>query len=151
MNKLGPIGKVMEMIPGGEQLTAGMSGEEMESQMGRTKAMILSMTPKERVHPELIDHSRRRRIAKGSGTGLDEVNQLLKEFKLVRKQFKEMGKGGGLMGAMARRGFRKRKEKQLKELKKAGGALPFDLPGFGAPADGGGRRRKDKKKKKKRR
>jgi signal recognition particle subunit SRP54 len=142
----------MEKMPGAGEMMQGMNPEDMEKQMARTKAMILSMTPRERVHPELIDHSRRRRIAKGSGSSLDDVNGLLKEFKQSRKMFKEMGKGGGLMGGLARRGFRKRKQKQLKEMKAAGGgALPFDLPGFGG-ADGGtkqaGRKKKNKRKKK---
>ena len=60
-----------------------------------------------------------------------------------------MGKGGGLMGGLARRGFRKKKQKQLKELKAAGGSLPFDLPGFGG-AEGGATKRKKTKRKKKR-
>jgi signal recognition particle subunit SRP54 len=151
VKKLGPIGKVMEMMgPGASQLMDGMNPEDMEKQIGRTKAMILSMTPRERIHPETIDHSRRRRIARGSGTSLDDVNGLLKEFKQTRKMFKQMGQGGGLPGALVRRGFRKRKKQQLKDLKKAGG-LPVDIPGFagsGESASKGGRKGKKKKKKK---
>jgi len=153
LKKMGPIGQIMEKMPGGSEMMQGMNPEDMETQMARTKAMILSMTTRERIHPESIDHSRRRRIAKGSGSSLDDVNGLLKEFKQSKKMFKEMGKGGGLMGGLARRGFRKRKQKQLKDLKAAGGALPFDLPGFGG-ADGGaaksqGRNKKKRKKKRK--
>lgn len=148
VKKLGPIGKVMEQLgPGAEQLTQGMNAEDMEKQMGRTKAMILSMTQRERIHPELIDHSRRRRIAKGSGTSLDDVNGLLKEFKQTRKMFKQLGQGGGgLGGALVRRGFRKKKMKQLRQ----GG---IDLSGFGGvgvDAPSKQDRKKDRKKKKKR-
>jgi signal recognition particle subunit SRP54 len=151
MKKL-PMGmkQMMEMAgPGFAQLTEGMSSEEMETQMARTKAMILSMTPRERFHPETLDVSRRRRIAKGSGTALGDVNQLLKEFKQARKMFKQVGQQGGLGGALARRGFRKRKSKQLKEIKAVGGQLPVDIPGF-AGGDGGAAKKKRKKKKKRR-
>jgi signal recognition particle subunit SRP54 len=131
MKKLGPMKQVLEQAgPGFAQLTEGMSAEEMEDQMVHTKAMILSMTPDERFQPELIDHPRRRRIARGSGTSLDEVNQLLKEFKHTRKMFKQIGQQGGFGGFLVRRGFRKRKMRQLKDMKKQGG-LPFNLPGLG--------------------
>jgi len=152
LKKMGPINQIMEKMPGAGEMMQGMNPEDMEKQMARTKAMILSMTQRERGHPESIDHSRRRRIAKGSGSTREDVNGLLKEFKQSRKMFKEMGKGGGLMGGLARRGFRKKKQKQLKEMKAAGGALPFDLPGFGG-AEGGtkqaGRKKKRNKKKRK--
>jgi len=150
LKKMGPINQIMEKMPGASEMMQGMNPEDMENQMARTKAMILSMTTRERIHPESIDHSRRRRIAKGSGASLEDVNGLLKEFKQSKKMFKEMGKGGGLMGGLARRGFRKRKMKQLKEMKAEGGALPFDLPGFGG-ADGGAAKRKTKNKRKKKR
>jgi signal recognition particle subunit SRP54 len=151
MKSLGPMKKVMEMAgPGFEQMTEGMTSDELETQMGRTKAMILSMTPKERFHPELLDVSRRRRVAKGSGTSLGDVNQLIKEFKQARKMFKQMGQQGGIGGALVKRGFRKSKKKQLKAMKQAGGALPVDLPGF-AGVDGGSSARKKKRKKKKKR
>jgi signal recognition particle subunit SRP54 len=130
MKKLGPMKQVLEQAgPGFAQLTEGMSAEEMEDQMVHTRAMILSMTPEERFQPEVIDHPRRRRIARGSGTSLDEVNQLLKEFKHTRKMFKQIGQQGGFGGFLVRRGFRKRKMRQLKDMKKQGG-IPFSLPGM---------------------
>jgi signal recognition particle subunit SRP54 len=152
MKKLGPMKQVMEMAgPQFSQMTEGMSAEEIDGQMVRTQAIIQSMTVRERLHPEIIDHSRRRRVARGSGTTLDEVNQLLKEFKQVRKQFKEIGKMGGLGGAMVRRGFRKKKQQQLKRLK-ASGQFPFDVSGAtGAEDAGSGGRARGKKKKKKKR
>ena len=149
MKKLGGVAKLLDHLGDqGKALTQGMEKEEMEKQVVHTKAMILSMTPRERIHPELIDHSRRRRIAKGSGTTLDDVNQLIKEFKQSRKMFKQMGKAGGIGGKLAQRGMMKRKKQQLREMK-AGGGLPLDLGGL--PGGGVGRTRgKNKKKKKKR-
>ena len=66
------------------------------------EAIILSMTPKERHHPELLNQSRRRRIAKGSGTSIDEVNRLVKQFDQTRKMMKMVtgSKMGRMMGAM---------------------------------------------------
>ncbi len=151
MKKLGGFAKVLDHFgEQGKQLTQGMAQEDMEKQMAHTKAMILSMTPRERVHPELIDHPRRRRIAKGSGTTLDEVNQLLKEFKHTRRMMKQMGKAGGLGGKIAQFGVNRRKKKQIKEMK-AGGQFPMDIGGLSGGAIGGARGKKKKKKKKKRR
>ncbi len=142
MKKLGPMKDVLEKAgPGFAQMAEGMTAEEMEKMMVHTKAMILSMTPEERFQPEVIDHSRRRRIARGSGTSLEEVNQLLKEFKQSRKMFKEMGKMGGLGGFVVRRGFRKRKMRQLKELRRDG-RMPFPLPGMESGAGDPGPARK---------
>ncbi len=153
MKKLGSMKKVLEQAgPGFAQFTEGMSGEEMEKEMARTKAMILSMTPKERYRPEILDVSRRRRIARGSGTSLDDVNRLLKEFKLVRKQFKQLGQQGGIAGKLAMRGVRKRKKRRMKDLLGKGG-LPGELGGLPDSGDAAGRtrgRRKKKKKKKRR-
>jgi len=149
MNKLGGVTKLLGHLgEQGKQLTQGMDEEEMEKQMVHTKAMILSMTARERIHPELIDHSRRRRIAKGSGTTLDDVNQLLKEFKQSRKMMKQMGKQGGLAGKLAQRGIMKRKKKQLREMK-SDGQFPMDLGGLSGGNVGRARGRKKKKKKRK--
>ncbi len=63
-----------------------------EKQLGRVEAIINSMTPHERDHHEVINGSRRKRIARGSGTSVQEVNQLLRQYAQMRKMFKEMGK-----------------------------------------------------------
>jgi signal recognition particle subunit SRP54 len=63
-----------------------------ESQITRVEAIINSMTPKERTHHEIINGSRRKRIARGSGTSVQEVNQLLRQYAQMRKMFKDMGK-----------------------------------------------------------
>ena len=81
------------MIPGvGNKLPAGFSIDE--KQFGRIEAIIQSMTRKERLKPEIIDGSRRKRIAKGSGTSVQEVNRLLKDFQQMRKMMSQLTKMG---------------------------------------------------------
>jgi signal recognition particle subunit SRP54 len=91
LRKMGPVKNVLSMIPGlGKQLQ-GLEVDEKE--MGRVEAMILSMTPKERRMPQLIDGSRRQRIARGSGTTVQEVSRLLNARKEMQKVMKHLGKG----------------------------------------------------------
>ena len=84
------------MIPGAG--TGALKNAQIdEAQMARTEAIILSMTKQERVHPDIINGSRRKRIARGSGTTVEDVNKLLKQFdqmKKMMKQFSGMGKRG---------------------------------------------------------
>lgn len=87
MNKMGSIQDILAMIPGGNKVNAG---DIDEKQMDRTKAMILSMTPAERERPEMINPSRKRRIAQGSGTNVTMVNQLLRQFDQMKKMMKQM-------------------------------------------------------------
>ncbi len=68
--------------------------------MPRTKAIIYSMTPKERERPSLIDAKRKRRIAAGSGTKVEDVNNLLKQFDMMQKMMKQMNGKGGKRNAM---------------------------------------------------
>jgi signal recognition particle subunit SRP54 len=92
LRRMGPIQGVLKMIPGlGKQLE-GMD-EVDEKQMGRVEAIILSMTPQERGLPKVIDGSRRKRIANGSGTTVEEVNRLLDARKQMEKLMKGMSKG----------------------------------------------------------
>ena len=99
MKKMGPLGELVKMIPGmGGKMEIG---EEEEQELGRVEAIIQSMTPRERQHPEVIDMGRKRRIAKGSGTSTGDVNGLLKQFKHMRKmikQFKDKGFFGKMKG-----------------------------------------------------
>ncbi len=106
IKKMGPIGQVLQMIPGAGQL-AGAAQEAVDGgQLKRIEAIIDSMTPMERQHPELIKASRRRRIAMGSGTSTADVNRLLKQFGEMQKLMKQLGGGrlpklggfGGLLG-----------------------------------------------------
>jgi signal recognition particle subunit SRP54 len=91
LRKMGPIKGVMSMIPGlGKQLQ-GVDVDEAE--LKRVEAIVLSMTPLERQLPQVIDGSRRRRIAAGSGTTIQQVNKLLSARKQMQKMMKQMGKG----------------------------------------------------------
>jgi signal recognition particle subunit SRP54 len=92
MKKLGSLSKIMEMIPGIPKEMKDIDFDASEKQLNRVKAIIFSMTPKERRNPKLIagSSSRKKRIAKGSGTSLQEVNKLIKGFDIMRKQMKQM-------------------------------------------------------------
>jgi signal recognition particle subunit SRP54 len=150
MSEMGGMESVLKMLPGGANL-ANMPGMD-ENQIRRMEAIILSMTKKERTKPDTIDFSRRKRIAKGSGTSLEAVGQLVKQFSMLRKMMKKRGMlgrimsgmmGGGLGGALSGIG--------------AGGGIPSmsGLPPLGGFGGGGGSNRtpskKKKRKKKKRR
>ncbi|MBR2024106.1 MAG: signal recognition particle protein, partial [Clostridia bacterium] len=95
MKKMGGAQAMLSMLPGGAKLQAN-AGEVDEKRIERTKAIILSMTKQERDNPSIIDSKRKRRIAAGSGTTVQEINQLLKQFdqtKMLMKQLKGGGKG----------------------------------------------------------
>ncbi len=94
MNKLGSMSKLLEMLPMGKGFNA-KSLAPAEDDMRRFGAIIDSMTIEERRHPQTIDGSRRRRIAKGSGTRVQDVNQLLKQFNAARKLMKKLGRQRG--------------------------------------------------------
>ena len=101
LRKMGPLGDLLGMVPGGGKLLkqTNVSDEEMEQAMKRTEAIILSMTPEERRKPKILNGSRKRRIARGSGTTVTEVNQLLRQYRQMQKLFKQLGrskKGRGL-------------------------------------------------------
>ncbi|HZE97032.1 MAG TPA: signal recognition particle protein [Planctomycetota bacterium] len=109
MEKMGPIKSLMKMLPG--QL-GQMAGDIDENELKFAKAIIRSMTMQERENPELLNSSRRQRIAKGSARPVHEVNSLIKQFEEARKMIKMMKKGKGFPG----------------------------MPGMGAPPPGGRRR-----------
>jgi signal recognition particle subunit SRP54 len=89
VRQMGPLDQLLDMIPGfARARIPGMSVDER--QLKRIEAMIHSMTPKERAQPAIIDGSRRRRIARGSGTTVQEVNRLLKQFDQVRRMMRQM-------------------------------------------------------------
>ena len=103
MKKMGGISSLLSMLP-------GMGGSQMkqledsidEKQMARTEAIILSMTPQERSNPDILNLSRKQRIAKGCGVDISEVNKLVKQFEQARKMMKQFG---GLMGSKGRKGL----------------------------------------------
>ena len=98
VKKLGPLGQILEMLPGMGELTQGVDMSDAEKDMKRIEAIIQSMTPYERRNPKVIKRSRKRRIASGSGTSVQEINELLKQFREMQKMMKQMrsGKGRGL-------------------------------------------------------
>ncbi len=105
MRKLGPMRKIMEMIPGVGQAMRDNEEAFDESRLKRVEAMIFSMTPYERRHPEIIKRSRRERIARGSGSSMQEVNALLKQFQQMQLMMKKMAGGkGGKGGKGGRKG-----------------------------------------------
>ena len=99
MNKMGGIGSVLNMLPGVGSKMKDLEGMIDEKALDRTKAIILSMTPKERSNPGILNPSRKNRIARGAGVDITEVNRLVKQFEQSRKLMKQMpGMMGGKMG-----------------------------------------------------
>ena len=92
VKKMGSISQIMDMLPGMGQMGKNMPANVDDSQMQKMEAMIQSMTAEERHHPELINGSRRRRIALGSGTTAQEINLLLNQFKQTQKIMKRFAK-----------------------------------------------------------
>ncbi len=98
VRKLGPIGQLLEMIPGMNKMTKGVDLSNAEKDLKRIEAIIQSMTPKERNNPKILKASRKRRVAAGSGTTVQEVNALLKQFQEMQKMMKQLrgGRGRGM-------------------------------------------------------
>ncbi|ROO29038.1 signal recognition particle [Salinisphaera orenii MK-B5] len=99
MQEMGGLGALMEKMPGGGQMPKGMAGAADETQVKRMLAIVDSMTPQERAFPDVIKSSRKRRIAGGSGTQVQDVNRLLKQHVQMRKMMKKL-KGGGMKKMM---------------------------------------------------
>lgn len=105
IKKMGPLSDLLAMLPGMKELTKHISPEMTEKQFKRVEAMIRSMTLEERHNPEILNASRKRRIAKGSGTTVQEVNQLLSQFREAQRMMKQLANNprlrmmSGLMGA----------------------------------------------------
>ena len=108
LKQMGPVSQLLDMIPGMSKLTAGVSPDVTDKQMKVIEAIINSMTPGERRNPRIISGSRKRRIARGSGTSVMEVNELLSQFRQMQRMMKQLtgagkrGRGGmrGLMGML---------------------------------------------------
>ncbi|OGO26178.1 MAG: signal recognition particle protein [Chloroflexi bacterium RBG_16_54_11] len=95
VRKMGPIAQVLEMLPGGMgQLARQVDPKDAEDQLKMTEAIINSMTPKERRRPDVLNASRRRRIASGSGTQVQDVNRLIKQYYEAQRLFKNIKKSG---------------------------------------------------------
>jgi signal recognition particle subunit SRP54 len=96
IRKLGPLGSLLDMMPKVGMLKDLKDVKIEEKEIGRVVAIIDSMTPRERANHMIINGSRRRRIAKGSGTSVQDVNQLLKQYAQARKMMKTLS--GGMLG-----------------------------------------------------
>ena len=95
VRKMGPIAQVLEMLPGGMgQMARQIDPKDAEKQLKMTEAIISSMTVVERRRPDVLNASRRRRIASGSGTEVQDVNRLIKQFREAQKLFKNIKKSG---------------------------------------------------------
>ena len=105
IQKMGPLGQVMEMIPGMGELASEAQAAVDRGELKRTEAIIRAMTRAERRDPTVLNSSRRRRIAAGSGTTLPDVNRLVKQFLEMQKLMKQLSSGGrrGALGALAGR------------------------------------------------
>jgi len=93
VRKMGSIAQLASMIPGLSKVASKISEDDQEKQLKKVEAIVLSMTPLERHNPNLIDGSRRRRIAAGSGTQIQDINQLLNQFRQMQKLMKMGMKG----------------------------------------------------------
>jgi signal recognition particle subunit SRP54 len=95
IRKLGPIGQLLEMMPGQMgQVARQVDPQQAEGQLTMTEAIINSMTPLERRRPKVMNASRRRRVAKGSGTSVQDINRLMKQYKQMSRMMKRMQKSG---------------------------------------------------------
>jgi len=112
MNKLGGISSLMDKLPGMGQIPDNVKNQVNGKEVNRLEAIILSMTREERRRPDLIKGSRKRRIASGSGTQIQDVNKLLKQFTQMQKMMKKMNKKGGMA-------------KLMKQMK---GSMPGGMP-----------------------
>jgi signal recognition particle subunit SRP54 len=92
VKKMGSLSQIVEMMPGMSQLSKKMPQEFDEDQLKRVEAIIRSMTQDERHHPEIINGSRRRRIARGSGTTAQDINQLLNQFRQTQKMMRQFSR-----------------------------------------------------------
>ncbi|TME55380.1 MAG: signal recognition particle protein [Chloroflexi bacterium] len=92
---MGSLEGMLEMVPGGGALKGQLAGADTEKEMKRMEAIILSMTPRERAHPDIIDGKRKRRIAKGSGVRPADINRLLKARDAMQQMARQFGRQGG--------------------------------------------------------
>jgi signal recognition particle subunit SRP54 len=95
IKKMGPLGQVMEMIPGMGKMAGQIDQGQLDKGLNRIEAIINSMTRYERHNPQILNASRKRRIATGSGTSVQEINQLVKQFRDMQKMMKQLGQGKG--------------------------------------------------------
>ena len=101
LKKMGPLTQILDMIPGMGKLSAQIEPDVTDKQFRRIEAIINSMTTEERYDPKIINGSRKRRIARGSGTSVPEINDLLNQFRQMQRMMKQLGSGQrGMRGLM---------------------------------------------------
>jgi signal recognition particle subunit SRP54 len=102
IKKMGPLTQLLEMIPGMNRMTKDLAPDVTDKQFRRIEAIISSMTREERRDPGILNGSRKRRVARGSGVTVPEINDLLGQFRQMQRLMKQMGAGGrGLRGGLA--------------------------------------------------
>ena len=122
IRKMGGVGKLLGMLPGGDKMMRQMGGDQSEEQMRKIEAMIYSMTKEERARPKLINGMRRQRIARGSGRSVQEVNQLIKQWGEMNKM---MGKVRGMMQSGNKKQQKRQLQQMMRNMGMGGGKLPF--------------------------
>ncbi|MES1945874.1 signal recognition particle protein [Salinisphaera sp. C84B14] len=128
MQEMGGLGALMEKLPGGAQMPKGMAAAADDTQVKRMLAIVDSMTAQERAFPDVIKASRKRRIASGSGTQVQDINRLLKQHLQMRKMMKKF-KGGGMKKMM----------RAMQGMGGGGGGMPPGMGGGGTLPPGMGR------------
>jgi signal recognition particle subunit SRP54 len=111
MKQMGSLESIVKMLPGGAEMAKNNDLSKQEKEFVRMEAMICAMTPKERKTPALLNASRRKRIAAGSGTSVTSLNTMLNQFFSMQQMMKKMGKmqkmmsrmGGGMPGMFGKR------------------------------------------------
>jgi signal recognition particle subunit SRP54 len=98
MKKLGPLEDVVKLLPGGSEMIKGADLSKSEREFRRMEGILCSMTPKERLHPEILNGRRRQRVARGSGVNVAEVNNVLRRFDEMREMMRKMNKFQKMMG-----------------------------------------------------
>ncbi|MCT1412681.1 signal recognition particle protein [Corynebacterium sanguinis] len=144
VRRMGPIGNLLKMMPGGKQMNE-MADMVDEKQLDRIQAIIRGMTPAEREDPKILNASRRKRIANGSGVSVSDVNQLVERFFEAKKMMGQMasqfglpgmpGMGGGRSATKKKPKGRKGKNGKRKPVKNRGGAKPGMPGGMPSMAD----------------
>jgi len=128
LKRLGPISGIMGMLPGMGKMKEAMGNVDAEKRMKHMEALVLSMTPGERTNPGLLNASRKKRVAAGSGRPVMELNQLLQQFEMMRGLMKNQGLMGQMMSGMMGGGGMP----GMPGLGGGRGGMPMMPPGFGA-------------------
>jgi signal recognition particle subunit SRP54 len=128
LKKMGPLSGIMGMLPGVPKEVK--DAEIGDDDLAPVEAIIRSMTVTERIDPKIIDGSRRRRIADGSGTSPNQVNQLIKQFRQMQQMMRKMGAAGGPPGAKGRKGKQKKGGRTTTKGAAPVPKMPLELPGL---------------------